>query len=129
MNSAGFSKISTKANCMFAVLGSPYLLRSPRSHKYMQKKSYIISTNSTGFSKLFKGANCMFAVLGSPYYVAPEVLRARPPQPHRPGLGMRSKEPCILTKEPYILLCSPNKRALYSTMQPPKSCARQPQPH
>lgn len=40
-----------------------------------------------GFSKLFKGSNCMFAVLGSPYYVAPEVLRARPPQPDRPGLG------------------------------------------
>jgi len=39
-----------------------------------------------GFSKLFKGNN-MFAVLGSPYYVAPEVLRARPPQADKPGLG------------------------------------------
>lgn len=40
-----------------------------------------------GFSKLFKGSNSMFAVLGSPYYVAPEVLRARPPTADKAGLG------------------------------------------
>lgn len=40
-----------------------------------------------GFSKIFKGSGCMYAVLGSPYYVAPEVLRARPPKAGKPGLG------------------------------------------
>jgi len=66
------------------------------SHRDLKLENLMFSDNDEsadvklidfGFSKLFKGGNTMYAVLGSPYYVAPEVLRARPPTADKLGLG------------------------------------------
>ena len=113
MNSAGFSKLCTKANCMFAVLGSPYILRStqPLKSQIHAKEILYYSHELNRFQQTLQGGQL-------------HVCSARVAILRSPRSPARSTATATPTRARYAV-----KRALYSTMQPPKSCARPPQPH